>query len=515
MKILKSEKGSITLFVLLAMLFFVMYLVGMYMISANSESSVIEESARIKEIYEQGVNNIDDVYNTLERKNIEEVNIPKLAAGMTPVKWNETELIKTNKYDKDWYTYKDTSIEKQENISKWANAETEDGSLWVWIPRFAYKITYNNPSDKSQGGIIDVVFLKEDTNKDFKGNDVTDKNYIDEKREKGEYIVHPAFQDGSKNGFANGEWNKEITGFWMAKFEAGYVGNANEPSSAQDSNIMLTINNQLMDYYGTRNIGKPIKYPVFKGNRPSMNYLEAGNAFDLCRDLTTDKNPYGLNSNTDSHLTKSSEWGAVAYLTYSKYGRNGKKITINNVSVNGENTIYAVTGYGAQEVNQAEDTSRNLKTLITQNQQGDWTTTQGQFASTTGNIYGIYDLSGGSWEWMAGCLQEEGDYEEYKGGLKGPSDQYKSKYAGKVTNTGELNYLAEPNDKRVGEAMWETSEANNKSWETGWSFLGQTRQFLLRGNSYRSESLAGLFSFGGQNVGYTATVSFRPILITQ
>lgn len=65
MKILKEEKGSITLFVLLAMLFFVMFLVGMYMLSANSESSQTAEIARIKEIYEQDVDNIDDVYATL------------------------------------------------------------------------------------------------------------------------------------------------------------------------------------------------------------------------------------------------------------------------------------------------------------------------------------------------------------------------------------------------------------------------------------------------------------------
>ncbi len=86
MKILKSEKGSITLFVLLAMLFFVMYLVGMYMLSANSESSVIEESARIKEIYEQGVNNIDDVYNTELQKSYEQLS--KIAKLGDYIKYN-------------------------------------------------------------------------------------------------------------------------------------------------------------------------------------------------------------------------------------------------------------------------------------------------------------------------------------------------------------------------------------------------------------------------------------------
>lgn len=78
MDLLKQEKGSITLFVVISMLFFVMFLTGMYMLSATAESGVIEEQARIKEIYEQGVNNIDEVYATLEG---EIANIYNLKVG--------------------------------------------------------------------------------------------------------------------------------------------------------------------------------------------------------------------------------------------------------------------------------------------------------------------------------------------------------------------------------------------------------------------------------------------------
>ncbi len=66
MDLLKQEKGSITLFVLISMIFFLMFLVGMYMLSATAEKGVIEEQARIKEIYEQGINDIDNVYATLD-----------------------------------------------------------------------------------------------------------------------------------------------------------------------------------------------------------------------------------------------------------------------------------------------------------------------------------------------------------------------------------------------------------------------------------------------------------------
>ncbi len=68
MKIIKQEKGSITLFVLIAMLFFTLYLVGMYVLSSNLESSQIEGDSEIKRIYEKDVNNINDVYETLLKK---------------------------------------------------------------------------------------------------------------------------------------------------------------------------------------------------------------------------------------------------------------------------------------------------------------------------------------------------------------------------------------------------------------------------------------------------------------
>lgn len=69
MKRMKQENGGATLFVLIAMLFFSMYLVGMYLATANLESTQAEQTQVIKEIYEQEINNIDDVYETLNNVN--------------------------------------------------------------------------------------------------------------------------------------------------------------------------------------------------------------------------------------------------------------------------------------------------------------------------------------------------------------------------------------------------------------------------------------------------------------
>ena len=40
-------------------------------------------------------------------------------------------------------------------------------------------------------------------------------------------------------------------------------------------------------------------------------------------------------------------------------------------------------------------------------------------ASTTGNIYGIYDLSGGAWEYMAGYYAGEFSFIDMNGGSNG------------------------------------------------------------------------------------------------
>ena len=54
-----KETGAITLFVLLAMLFFLIVIFSMFMSSSNKYLSQTSEIDKIKEEYEQSVNNID------------------------------------------------------------------------------------------------------------------------------------------------------------------------------------------------------------------------------------------------------------------------------------------------------------------------------------------------------------------------------------------------------------------------------------------------------------------------
>ena len=103
------------------------------------------------------------------------VNKPALLTGMKAIKFNNPTADTKGSVNTDvtegWYNYE---------AKEWANAQTEDGSMWVWIPRFAYKITYytdatktNESTEKTQYGSIDVKFLIGETDQYY--NETTGK----------------------------------------------------------------------------------------------------------------------------------------------------------------------------------------------------------------------------------------------------------------------------------------------------------------------------------------------------
>ena len=240
-------------------------------------------------------------------------NPPVLLEGMKAITFeegNETPKVLGQEEQKEgtWYEYiRQTEATEAGGTSRWANAMTQDGSMWVWIPRFAYKIQWDR---EEQTGKIEVVFLQGTTNYNKEGKDVTKLGYI----------VHPAFQDGTENQFANGEWDKEITGIWVSKFEAGFAGQKNTASE----NIPVVDTNLTYERDGKNVFGKiqkedtKITYPVFLGKNYSYNNISVGEIYNLAKALPQEGNPYGLNRAADSHLMKNSEWGACAYLAHSQ-----------------------------------------------------------------------------------------------------------------------------------------------------------------------------------------------------
>ena len=470
------------------------------------------------------------------------VNKPKLMTGMTAIKFNEPagdekakegSTVKTTDTDAAWYDY---------DAKKWANAQTQDGSMWVWIPRFAYKV---NSSTKT----FDVVFLKDTTNTYL-------DNGTEKDAEKEGYIVHPAFKNESSTGYENGGWDKELTGIWVSKFEAGYAtSNGNSaPKKASSVNYSQTsvwasgyetggqdgslpARNWIDGVYG--NTKTSIKYPTFQGLAYSMNYTNHNDAFNISRALTESGNIYGLSSTaTDSHLMKNSEWGAVAYLAQSKYGLNGTNIYINNANLrNSQTSAYAITGCAGETEDAAElgvkiDNSTkkpvstdNTKKIYT------WTQKSGTKASTTGTIYGVYDMSGGTWERTAGLVNNENEnLATYGQSLlnalnNGKSSKYVTVYphnasvdknGANIDTASTANWKA--NTKIYGDGIRETSTAGTgkTSWYTGYScFPAVSSPFSLRGGYYWGTDGAGLFYFDRNGGGSGFRSGFRSVLVAQ
>ena len=516
MKNIKSQRGSITLLVVITVLFFIIITISVYASNSNTRVSQMQEIARIKEVYEADVDNTDEVYSKIiggleetdgSWSEPEEVNSPDLiGTGLVPIEIGDngdiTEVIKGTE---DWYSY-------TESDRKWANAITRDGSMWVWIPRYAYKITYNNSSDKAQGATIDIVFLKDDTNLDKNGNDVTQSNYQDEKGQIGAYTVHPAFQDGTNNNFANGEWDDEIRGFWVSKFEAGYPEGNNNIKKIS-SGLTYSANNASSNFYGSIVADTTeMYYPVFVPNTYSYNNIIISDMYALCKTIGQPGNPYGFEpEEVDSHIMKNSEWGAIAYLTHSKYGRNGQEVTINNVNLNNSiPTINAVTGMAGADISSAVNITTIDKIMDGTSGSYTWETVQGRKASSTDTVYGVYDLSGGMYEYTSGYVYNGNaslDTYGYKLVHDGPVDQstkYKTVYTKSSTDIHTDNYHQSVNMSRKGEAIWETSTdgKGKTAWFADYTvFPNRQYPFLRRGGYYGDTTSAGLFNFDGSGGG--------------
>ena len=581
-----KEKG-ITLIALVITIIVLLILSGVSIAMLTGNNGILTQAQRAKEATEAAAKVENSALSSLEDYMITDgsynkekgVNEPRILSGMTEVMFNLPEgsnkgtVIKSGETgfdENNWYDYSgkiDKEGKKIEN--RWANAVTEDGSYWVWIPRFAYKITYTDAKDKSKGGTIDVKFLLGTTDEYYTDDTKTTKataqrakSATEEVDTTTDYYVHPAFTNESSIGYANGGWDKELTGIWVAKFEAGYAsGNNSAPVKASSANYSQTSSwtaaieagtkddssqparNWLDGIYGST--ATSIKYPTFQPITYSMNYINVNDAYNVSRTLTESGNIYGLsNSTTDSHLMKNSEWGAVAYLAQSKYGNNNNEPYINNITLNsgsakrtetagkiGVNSVYAVTGVttGTTNAGASIKTLDNLTTTGNTANNGTytWDQIEGQKSSSTLNMYGVFDLSGGVWERTAGYVANGNGNLNYYGssltdsGKRTESTKYVTVYPHDTAETStdidtksRANYNV--NKYIFGDAIRETSESGTgaTSWKGDYSYFPALYvPFSGRGGSLWDGSSAGLFFFDRTSGNSGCSNGFRPVLV--
>ena len=545
----KSTKG-ITLVALVITIIILLILAGIS-ISTLTNTGIFEKAKEAKQKSENAQKEEDRLISEYEKEIVKQdaegiwdgkVNKPDLMSGMMAIKFTEPTDSTEGKDEKvsdssknDWYNYSE---------KKWANVQTEDGSMWVWIPRYAYKINKSNQT-------FDVVFLVGTTDNyyDKDGKLQTAKRQTSETDipdATKDYVVHPAFTNESNIGYVNGGWKRELAGIWVSKFEAGYAG-GNNKAEKKDSNVNYSQSTSWVwsgeagtssdssqparnfyEVYGSKTTA--IKYPTFQGLTYSMNYINHSDAFSISRALTDEGNIYKLsNKETESHLIKNSEWGAVSYLGQSQYGLNGTNIRINNLTLNNSvKTIYAVTGYAAKTLQDGDTKLEDARPVSSTEKVYKWTEKEGQTASCTGTIYGIYDMSGGAWERTAAIVNNGNENLNIYGKAimnalnNGKSSEYVTVYPKGETSGQSLddasksNYAA--NTKIYGDAIRETSRAGvgQTSWYDDYSyFVGAHGPFFRRGGYYWDTSAAGLFCFG-RDGGYSGYYNgFRSVLVAQ
>ena len=383
----KNSEG-ITLIALVITIVILLILAGITIAALTGDNGILTRAKEAKEKTEQAqkeeeenLQEITDTMNGVEGYNkSKKVNSPKITTGMIPIKWKNNNWVVCSQDDAEWYNYDDKK--------EWANvmlsdgtykadtvavgqpvAESDLGSMYVWIPRYAYKIA----EEKN----IEVTFLKGNTNEGVDGATYTTDQSTDTTQTA---IVHPAFNLGGT----------ELNGFWVAKFEASgtnkdgnAVGNASSSSSEQQYAPDSTT------------IAKSLP------NKISWRHITIGESEKRSIDIsTTSKSSFGLKSGVNSHLIKNSELGAVAYLCYSKCGNvpmtNGTGSLVNN-----SHWYNLYTGQGPKsstdEGNYSYDISHN------------YSTANGILSSTTRNITGVYDIAGGAWERVAGYLDNSNE----------------------------------------------------------------------------------------------------------
>ena len=414
---------------------------------------------------------------------------PELMDGLIPVIWNGTDWVSVGLSDK-WYDYEN---------QWWANAVTttatnrvnyqtpgtvipmnDINTMWVWVPRYEYK--FSNMANQYAGGTAELPGA---IGINFISENVTTPS------DAANYKVHPAFTFG----------DQELSGIWVGKFETSSQTSCKAVTNVANSACDLTT------------LGVQIK-----PNVSSWRGIRASTAFMASREMSNSGNVYGLNNaTTDSHMMKNTEWGAVAYLSQSIYGKYGSSAFTDankEIYINNDNNFLTGCSGGAANV-------AKLACKYTYEKSN-----SGTGASTTGNIYGIYDMNGGAFEYVMGNMKAEENREQQSGksnsnnsnsgftginydktqvsGISYPEAKYYDSYNYSISKSDVLNRYIK------GDATYETSK-----WYGDESiFVYNDAPWFFRGDREQNQTGSGIFSFRNYFGSAFDAATYRLILVS-
>ena len=411
---------------------------------------------------------------------------PVLKTDLIPVTIDNDGTVKKADTKEKWYSYSEkiwanAVILKDKTKSYALNTvipESDIESYFVWIPRYRYKIF----NDETYSSLTEVEDRVQTIEVEFESKYTTPSNGT----KKNEWLTHPAFTSFNSNGI------------WVGKFETS------KSNAAPDNSI---------NFFGIQ----------IKPNVVSYRNIQVGNAFYTS---------YAYKREMDSHMMKNSEWGSVAYLQHSKYG--------SQMSVRFNNNSNFITGYSSVVEPTCGWTNDNRdcnKYGTTNDITLPYNTEIGYLASTTGNISGIYDMSGGAWEYVMGVMTDSngkplsgrnasnhsgfigsfGEGGSLASGYSWPEEKYYDKY----------NYGTSPSDYTRGHLGDGTVEmgpfksiiyAANltrqiSSWYVDYAYFANTvSPWVERGGGYYDGTESGMFASGHNYGSADAYRGFRVVL---
>ncbi len=440
-------------------------------------------------------------------KKVVECIIPKVKIddAMIKVVYNETKKEWEKASNDNWYDY---------DLGQWANAVTvttatrstyqsanagttvsmnDIETMWVWIPRYSYTIgsedgtnyygkqgTYLNTSPtQALPGEIDVKFIKK------------------EEKETGnaQYLVSSGVSEWrTPDAFTFGD--EELSGIWVGKFE----------TSSSTPNVLSGGGN-------TTELDVMIKPNVI-----SWRGIQVSNIASIGRKVSVTGNRYGLSNLLNSHAMKNSEWGAVSYLSQSKYGKLGNRdFSGANKEIYQNMSGQYVTGCSCGTPGKGTPGNPYADYGCHYNYNVSLT---GTGASTTGNITGIYDLNGGSWEYVLGNYTLDGN--KYTGtnqndnsgytGLLGDGDTF-SKHS--WLDDKYYNFYIGNNYNNSCDGKSCLSHAFNET--TNWyndisATINEQKPWVIRGGGYDTGVGSGIFYYASYSGNIREINSFRLIL---
>ena len=400
-----------------------------------------------------------------------EVNAPEMDSNMIAVKHDGYNWVKTDTTN-GWYNY---------DMGIWANAVTVKSdklaeyqsagvgteinmddveTMWVWIPRYSYTIasengtTYygkrgvylNSNPTAALPGEIDIKFISKEE------KDTGTAKYLATEKPKNWY---------TPDAFTYGD--TELSGIWVGKFETS----SSNPSASYGGGNTTSLD------------------PMIKPNVTSWRYINVSNIYNVGLKVSAEENRYGFSTSMNSHAMKNNEWAVVSYLPQSRYGKLGNEnFTGANKEVYQNKSNAYITGcsYGSPS---NPNTDYGCQYTYDSNiRTEDGSAGKGVGASTTGTIYGVYDMSGGAWEYVMANYNNMAANSGFSEPLTLDSKYY-NKYTSNNVST------ACNGEECKGHGLSETS-----GWYSDYhNMVNETYPWLVRGGSYDYVSGAGVFFF--------------------